>query len=32
MIKKKLTLAEAKKFLKTKGFFLNLKKNSQKKN
>ena len=32
MIRKKLTLAEAKKFLKTKGFFLNLKKNSQKKN
>ena len=31
MLKKKLTLAEAKKFLKTKGFFLNLKKNSQKK-
>jgi len=31
MLKKKLTLAEAKKFLKTKGFFINLRKNSQKK-
>jgi len=32
MIRKKLTLVEAKKFLKSKGFFLNLKKNNQKKN
>ena len=32
MIRKKLTLFEAKKFLKSKGFFLNLKKNNQKKN
>ena len=31
MLKKKLTLAEAKKFLKTKGFFINIRKNSQKK-
>ena len=32
MIKKKLTLAEAKKFLKTKGLFLNIRKNNQKQN
>ena len=31
MLKKKLTLAEAKKFLKTKGFFINLRNNSKKK-